>query len=97
VLCCDGALDGGGEAGGRKRFVCGAGENIGHGVPGRVVVRGRQYSRVRVRAAGHPETGPGRREHRAPVDTQLWRRRAAVHHFLAPVARGPGGRRAADR
>jgi len=52
---------------------------------------------VRVRAAGHPATSPGRREHRAPVDTQLWRRRAAVHHVLAPVARGPGGRRAADR
>jgi len=52
---------------------------------------------VRVRAAGHPPASPGRSEHRAPVDTQLWRRRAAVHHLLAPVARGPGGRRAADR
>jgi len=52
---------------------------------------------VRVRAAGHQAAGPRRRQHRSPVDTQLRRRRAAVHHVLAPVARGPGGRREADR
>jgi len=89
--------DGGGRGEGRRRFVGGAGENIGHGVPGRVVVRGRQHAGVRVRAAGHQAARPRRRQHRPPVDTQLRRRRAAVHHVLAPVARGPGGRREADR